>query len=85
MPLHSSYYYCPECHNLADPFGDHQVGCGGNADRITGHNAIGDVVFSAAQSVALAPSKEMFNLIPSFASRLADVLSLFGVTDDRLL
>ena len=29
-PLHSSAYSCPECHSIADPFGDHQVGCGGN-------------------------------------------------------
>ena len=38
MPLHSSAYSCPECHSIADPFGDHQVGCGGNGDRITRHN-----------------------------------------------
>ena len=73
VPLHSSPYSCPECHNTADPFGDHQVGCGGNGDRITRHNAIRDVVFSAAQSAALAPSKEMPNLIPDSLSRPADV------------
>ena len=58
MPPHSSAYYCPECHSIADPFGDHQVGCGGNGDRITRHrsNAIRDVLFSAAQSAALAPA-----------------------------
>ena len=73
VPLHSSPYSCPECHNTADPFGDHQVGCGGNGDRITRHNAIRDVVFNAAQSAALAPSKEMPNLIPDSLSRPADV------------
>ena len=73
VPLHSSPYSCPECHNTADPFGDHQVGCGCNGDRITRHNAICDVVFSAAQSAALAPSKEMPNLIPDSLSRPADV------------
>ena len=31
-PLQSSTYYCPECHGMADYFGDHQVGCGGNGD-----------------------------------------------------
>ena len=25
VPLHSSPYSCPECHNTADPFGDHQL------------------------------------------------------------
>ena len=73
VPLHSSPYSCPECHNTADPFGDHHVGCGGNGDRITRHNAIRDVIFSAAQSAALAPSKEMPNLIPDSLSRPADV------------
>ena len=74
VPLHSSPSSCPECHNTADPFGDHQVGCGGNGDRITRHNTIRDVVFSAAQSAALAPPKEMPNLIPDSLSRPADVL-----------
>ena len=72
-PFTAPPYSCPECHNTADPFGDHQVGCGGNGDRITRHNAIRDVVFSAAQSAALAPSKEMPNLIPDSLSRPADV------------
>ena len=40
-------YSCPECHCVADVFGDHQVG--GNGDRI---NAIRDVIFCAAQSAA---------------------------------
>ncbi len=33
VPLHSDR---PECHGVADSFGDHQVGCG---DRISRHNA----------------------------------------------
>ena len=40
-----------------------QVGCSGNGDRISRHNAIRDVVFSAAQSAALAPSKETPGLL----------------------
>ena len=43
----------------ADPLGDHQVGCGGNGDRIHRHDAIRDALFSAAQSAALAPRKEV--------------------------
>ena len=31
-------------------YGDHQVGCGGNGDRISHHNSIQDVVFASAQS-----------------------------------
>ena len=34
------YNFCPECHNRADPFGNQQVGCGGNGDRITMRNVI---------------------------------------------
>ena len=59
VPLHSTSYFCPECRSTADPFGDHQVGCRGNGDRISCHNAICDVLFRAAQSAALAPSREM--------------------------
>ena len=73
VSLHSSSYPCPECHNTADPFGEHQVGCGGNGDGVTCHNAIRDIVFSTAQSAALAPSKETPNLIPDSLSRRADV------------
>ena len=43
----------------ADPLGDHQVGCGGNGDRIHRHDTIRDALFSAAQSAALAPRKEV--------------------------
>ena len=74
VPLHNGQFTCPECRGSADPFGDHQVGCGGNGDRISRHNAIRDVVFSAAQSEALAPSKETPNLVPDSSVRPADVL-----------
>ena len=74
VPLHSSSYPCPECGRVADMFGDHQVGCGGNGDRISRHNAVRDVLFSAAQSAALAPIKEAPSLVPSSSSRPADIL-----------
>ncbi len=74
VPLHSDQFTCPECHGVADSFGDHQVGCGGNSDRISRHNAIRDVVFNVAQSTALSPSKETPGLVPDSASRPADVL-----------
>ena len=64
---------CPVCHVVADPFGDHLVGCGGNADRIARHNALRDAIFSAAQSAALAPRREVSSLIPSSLNRPADV------------
>ena len=72
--LHNGQFACPECRGSADPFGDHQVGCGGNGDRISRHNAIRDVVFNAAQSAALAPSKKAPNLVPDSSVRPADIL-----------
>ena len=74
VPLHNDHFVCPECHNTADPFGDHQIGCGGNGDRISRHNAIRDIIFSAAQSAALGPSKETPGLVSQSSSRPADVL-----------
>ena len=50
------------------------MGCGGNGDRIALHNAIRDVLFNAAQSAALAPTKEAPNLVPGFSTRPADIL-----------
>jgi len=64
---------CPVCQNVADTLGDHQVGCGGNSDRISRHNAIRDVVYSAAQSAALCPRKEVPSLIPGSRSRPTDI------------
>ena len=74
VPLHSGSYSCPECHSLADPFGDHQVGCGGNGDRISRHNAVRDVLYSAAQSAALGPTREAAGLVAGSMSRPADLL-----------
>ena len=74
VPLHSNSYPCPECGGSADPFGDYQIGCGGNGNRISRHNAIRDVIFNAAQSTALAPTREAPGLVPSSLSRPADVL-----------
>ena len=64
---------CPICQVATDPFGDHQVGCGGNGDRVLRHDSIRNAVFSAAQSAALAPRKEVPSLIPGTLSRPADI------------
>ena len=45
--------------------------CSGNGDHISWHNAIHDVVFSAAQSAALAPT---LGLLASSLSWPADIL-----------
>ena len=64
---------CSVCKRPADPFGDHDVGCGGNGDRIFRHNAISDVISSAAQTAALCPRKEAPCLVPGSSSRPADI------------
>ncbi len=74
VPLHSSPYVCPECKATADEYGDHQVGCGGNGDRIYRHNAVRDVLYTAAQSAALAPTREPSGVVPDSLSRPADIL-----------
>ena len=58
---------------VADPFGDHQVGYGGNGDRIHRHNSLRDSLFCAAQSASLAPRKEVPSLIPGTSSCPADI------------
>ena len=53
--------------------GDHHVGCGGNGDRIHKHDSLRDVLFSAAQSAALAPRKEVPPLIPGTSSSFSRI------------
>ena len=60
---------CSVCDMVADSFGDHQVGCGGNGDRIYRHNALRDAIFSAAQSAG----REVPSLIPGSQTRPADI------------
>ena len=74
VPMYSGPYTCPTCHHLADPYGDHQVGCGGNSDCIACHNAIQDVLFSTAQAAALAPTKKAPSLVSGSSSHPADIL-----------
>ena len=65
--------HCPICLRAVDQFGDHQVGCGGNCDRIHRHDSVCDALFSAAQTSALAPRKEVPSLIPGTRSRPTDI------------
>ena len=53
--------------------GDHQVGYGGANDRIARHDYICNSLFSADQSAALAPRREMPSLISGSRSRPADI------------
>ena len=71
VPLYGSALQCPECWLQADVMCDHQVGCGGNDDRLP---VIRDVFFSACQSAALGPRKEASGIIPNSSAHPANIL-----------
>ena len=73
IPLTNSGLDCPICLRPSDPFGDHAVVCGGNGERITRHNDLRGVIYSAAQSAALSPRQEVPSLEPGSVSHPADV------------
>ena len=73
MRMYQEGIRCPVCQGSADVYGGHQVGCGENCDRTHRHDAIRDALFSVAQTVALAPRKEVPSLIPGTSSRSVDV------------
>ena len=52
--------------------GDHALACGDNNDRVLRHNSLRDI-FSAVQSAALSPHKEVPSLVPDSLSRPTDV------------
>ena len=64
---------CPVWDTVADCMGDHLVTCRGNGDMIHRHDSLCDVLFSAAQSAALAPKKEAPSLVPGSSNRPADI------------
>ena len=54
--------------------GDHSLGCGKRGDRIARHDHLRDVIFEAAASADLGPSKEERHLLPGSVARPGDVL-----------
>ena len=73
IPLASEGSICCVCGVVTDHMGDHFVTCRGNGDLIHRHDSIRDVLFSVAQSAALAPRKEVSSLVPNSSSRPADL------------
>ena len=53
--------------------GDHSLGCRTTSDRIARHNMLRDVLFEAAASADLGPSKEERHLLPGTSARPGDV------------
>ena len=74
IPVYSSEGPCPACNAISDCMGDHALGCSKTGDRIARHNLVRDVVFEAAASADLAPSKEEPHLLPGSAARPGDIL-----------
>ena len=64
---------CSVCDKESDSMGDHAMGCGGNGDRISRHDAIREILFSSTQPAGLAPHREVPSIIPYSSSRPADI------------
>ena len=64
---------CPVCEVDVDDMGDHLVTCRGNRDLIYRHDSLRNIIYSAAQSAALALRKECPSLIPNSNSHPADI------------
>ena len=73
QPMFEENSSCPQCQRPSDSYGDYQVGCGGNGDRLFSHSSLRDILFAAAHSAALAPRKEAPVLTPGSIGKLADV------------
>lgn len=57
-------YQCPICHAAANPFGDHQVGCGGNGDRIYRQDSLRDtLLFSPFYQCPCAKERGAISLL----------------------
>ena len=64
---------CPHCSLQVDAFGDHHLSCLGQGGKITRHNALRDIIFTAARMAALSPKLEVPYLLPSSSARPADI------------
>ena len=73
IPMADDGFPCPVCGADSDSMGDHFVTCRGNGDLVHRHDSVRDILFSVAQSAALAPRKEVPSLIPNSSSRPADL------------
>lgn len=74
IPVYRSEGPCRACKLPSDAMGDHALGCAKTGDRIARHNMLRDVLFEAAASAALGPSKEEPHLLPGSQARPGDIL-----------
>ena len=73
IPVYSTSGLCPACSAPSDRMGDHSLGCRTTGDRIARHNMLRDVLFEAAASADLGPSKEERHLLPGTSARPGDI------------
>ena len=73
IPVYSTSGPCPACSAPSDRMGDHSLGCRTTSDRIARRNLLRDVLFEAAASADLGPSKEEKHLLPGTSARPGDV------------
>ena len=74
LPIYAKDGNCPACSKPSDRMGDHSLGCRNTSDRIARHNMLRDVIFEAAASADLGPSREEKHLLPGTAARPGDVI-----------
>ena len=74
LPIYAKNGNCPACSKPSDRMGDHSLGCRNTSDRIARHNMLRDVIFEAAASADLGPSREEKHLLPGTAARPGDVI-----------
>ena len=73
IPVYTCDGPCPACSLPSDQMGDHSLGCAKTGDRIARHNMLRDVLFEAAASADLGPTKEERHLLPGTIARPGDV------------
>ena len=73
IPVYTCDGPCPACSLPSDQMGDHSLGCAKTGDRIARHNMLRDVLYEAAASADLGPSKEERHLLPGTIARPGDV------------
>ena len=72
LPMVDEEVRCPICQAVADPLGDHQVGCGGSGDRIFRHDSTGRLIFSC-KVCSLSAQERSASLIPGSKSCPTDL------------
>ena len=73
MNIYSRAGPCPACSNHSDQLGDHSLCCGSRGERSSRHNILRDILYKAAVSAALGPTREERGLIPGSDRRPGDI------------